>query len=296
MFPSHDRGAHGIGKSELAYAVAKELGLPVVEKRLSQMSEGDFLGIPFREDGKYTKFTPMFWLWKASSEPVVLFLDEIDRADRQLRQAAFQLMDSRTVNGVKLHPDTVIIGAINGGIHGKHYMVQPMDPAELSRYSVIDLQPSQKEWIDWAERTKVHDGIISFIRNNPKFLEHDKQFEPDKVYPCRRSWARLSSVIKDNALNTAAPAESPEEDILFHTAMCFVGVETATAFTKFLRQNSLNLTIGDLLAGNLEKYYGKLTHTQINEIFHKLENCRQLKGNLKDNELKNLARFYLQRS
>ncbi len=39
-YPVLIRGRHGIGKSELVYQTANNLGLPVVERRASQMTEG----------------------------------------------------------------------------------------------------------------------------------------------------------------------------------------------------------------------------------------------------------------
>lgn len=40
------RGRHGVGKSELVYQFAAKRGLPVVERRVSQMTEGDLVGLP----------------------------------------------------------------------------------------------------------------------------------------------------------------------------------------------------------------------------------------------------------
>ena len=40
------RGRHGVGKSEVVYQTAAVRGLPVVERRASQMTEGDLLGLP----------------------------------------------------------------------------------------------------------------------------------------------------------------------------------------------------------------------------------------------------------
>ena len=45
-FPVLIRGRHGIGKSEVVYQFAKERNLPVVERRASQMTEGDLMGLP----------------------------------------------------------------------------------------------------------------------------------------------------------------------------------------------------------------------------------------------------------
>ena len=49
------RGRHGVGKSEVVYQVAEDLGLPVVERRASQMTEGDLIGLP-KTDGDVTSF------------------------------------------------------------------------------------------------------------------------------------------------------------------------------------------------------------------------------------------------
>jgi MoxR-like ATPase len=38
------RGRHGVGKSQVVYQIANERTLPVVERRASQMTEGDPIG------------------------------------------------------------------------------------------------------------------------------------------------------------------------------------------------------------------------------------------------------------
>ena len=40
------RGRHGVGKSQVVYQFAANAGLPVVERRASQMTEGDLVGLP----------------------------------------------------------------------------------------------------------------------------------------------------------------------------------------------------------------------------------------------------------
>ena len=51
------RGRHGVGKSCVVYQTAQTLGLPVVERRASQMTEGDLVGLPVIE-GDVTRFNP----------------------------------------------------------------------------------------------------------------------------------------------------------------------------------------------------------------------------------------------
>ena len=138
------RGRHGVGKSEVVYMIAKNMGLPVVERRASQMTEGDLLGLPDTADTsingrKATTWNAPDWLVTACEQPVVLFLDEVDRATMEVRQGLFELTDSRKINGWHLHQDTIIIAAVNGGEHGAQYQVGEMDPAELDRWTVFDV-------------------------------------------------------------------------------------------------------------------------------------------------------------
>ena len=107
-------GATGVGKSDIFHQIGEKLGLPVIDRRLSQMTEGDIIGLPSLADGT-TKFVPVDWIVKASREPVILFLDEINRATVEVQQCAFQLVLDREINGVKLHPKTRVYAAINEG-------------------------------------------------------------------------------------------------------------------------------------------------------------------------------------
>jgi MoxR-like ATPase len=59
--------------------------LPVVERRASQMTEGDLLGLPDTatrsiNGRKATTWNAPDWLVTACEQPVLLFLDEVDRA------------------------------------------------------------------------------------------------------------------------------------------------------------------------------------------------------------------------
>ena len=155
-FPILIRGRHGVGKSEVVYALARTLSLPVVERRASQMTEGDLVGMPdstprVTEAGnKVTEWNAPDWFVEACESPVVLFLDEVDRATTEVRQGIFELTDSRKIYGKRLHPDTIIVAAVNGGEHGAQYQVGEMDPAELDRWSVFDIEPTIEDWLGWG--------------------------------------------------------------------------------------------------------------------------------------------------
>ena len=188
------RGRHGIGKSTVVYQFADKNNLEVVERRASQMTEGDLVGLPTIED-KSTTFNPPDWFKAACDRPVVLFLDEVDRATLEVRQGIFELTDSRKLNGHNLHPDTLVFAAVNGGEHGSQYQVGEMDPAELDRWTVFDIDPTVEDWLSWASDAGISPEIWNFINQNRTHLEHTDDYEPNKVYP--------SHVVRGSVLTSA---------------------------------------------------------------------------------------------
>lgn len=290
-FPVLLRGRHGIGKSQVVYQVAKQLRLPVVERRASQMTEGDLLGVP-SPDGmningeQASKFRPFDWLVQSCTEPVVLFFDEIDRATIEVRQGIFELTDSRKLAGWHLHEDTVIVAAINGGEHGSQYQVGEMDPAELDRWATFDVEPSVEDWLEWAKEN-VDELIWDFINQNRKHLEHLDDFEPSKVYPSRRSWDRLSQTMADANLFT-----NPNPSAVFNLTAVFVGFEAAVSFSDFIKNYRKIVKVEDILInGKLElvKDFGINDHSALVE---KMEIDGSFNTKLKKKELKNLAAYF----
>ena len=253
------RGRHGIGKSTVVYQYAEQQKMEVVERRASQMTEGDLVGLPSIEADS-TRFNPPDWFKAACDRPVVLFLDEVDRATLEVRQGIFELTDSRKLNGHKLHDDTLIFAAVNGGEHGAQYQVGEMDPAELDRWTVFDIEPSVEDWLAWANDSGISQEIFNFINQNRAHLEHTDDFEPNKVYPSRRSWERLDQCLSQaGLLEDASPA-------LFNLTSAFVGFEAAVAFNDFIQNYDRQVSTDDILVkGDFSKLadFGINDHTAI---------------------------------
>ena len=278
------RGRHGIGKSQVVYQLAANAGLPVVERRASQMTEGDLVGLPSIE-GNRTTFNPPDWFKMACEEAVVLFLDEVDRATLEVRQGIFELTDSRKLNGHALHPETIIFAAINGGEHGESYQVNEMDPAELDRWSVWDVEPTTEDWLAWGKENV--DGLIwDFINQNRGHLEHTSDIEPNKRYPSRRSWKRLNDVLAQADQLEAGPA-------MFNLAQSFVGFEAAVALNDFAKNYERVVTVDQLL--NVERTEA-LAAFSLNEhcaLVEKIEAEEVCKTELNDIQVANLANYFV---
>ena len=280
------RGRHGIGKSCVVYQTAENLGLPVVERRASQMTEGDLLGLP-STDGAVTSWNPPAWFKQACEVPVVLFFDEVDRAVTEVRQGLFELTDSRKLAGYTLHEDTLIMGAVNGGEESSDYQVAEMDPAELDRWTVFDIKPSVEDWLDWGA-DNIAEPIWDFINNNHNHLEHSGDFEPNKKYPSRRSWHRLSDCLaKADMLEGGENTSSA----LYFLATGFVGFEAAVAFKDFMTNYSKVVTVEELInKGKVEKTKD-WTINDHTAMVEKIGASGLLKEVLSENQMDNLCKY-----
>jgi hypothetical protein len=270
------RGRHAVGKSEGVYQIAKKLrhdfyksdewarikadpknnlpfelkdhkyedGVPVIERRLSQMTEGDIVGLPFmqknnRTGSNSTSFEPCDWLMLATEFPVLLFLDERNRALEGVKQAVFQLTDSKAFYGKRLHEGTRIIVAENTG---DSYQVEQCDPAEVSRCVTVQLEPSVDEFLNYAKNL-CNDATIEFIREHGvSVLEHLQVFESNKKYPDRRAWVKLDSEISKMEL-----WEDPANPIFYTVCCAFIGTETGSRFATFVRNRDRNVSAKDIL-------------------------------------------------
>ena len=232
------KGAHGVGKSALPRHVGKVLGLPVVDRRLSQMSEGDLVGLPELVNG-VTRFAPPDWYMQACKEPKILFLDELNRATPEVMQAAFQIVLDRELNGHRLHPETRVYSAINATAE---YQVNDMDPALLDRFWVAEVEATAADWLAWAKDVGINPDIIDFIGTHEQHLRHSGPMEPGKVYPSQRSWERV-----DIAIKHARIENDPGNALFLWISQGLIGVEASLAFQDFVKNVQLRTKAEDVL-------------------------------------------------
>ena len=195
-------GNHGIGKSEILSGYYSGLGMPVVALFLGQMSDpGDLIGLPCKDEktGK-TDFMPPYW-FPTDGKPIVLFLDELNRARPEILQTVMDLALNRKLAGKLLPAGSRIISAVNSG---DQYQLTDLDPALVSRFNIVNFRPTAEEWLLWARKAGLDSRVIGFIDENRMWLDKDpdkKEGEDtglDKT-PDRRAWKRVSDVIENKA-------------------------------------------------------------------------------------------------
>lgn len=198
LTPAHHNimlvGRHGIGKSRIITDYFMERKRKVVALFLGQMSDpGDIIGLPSLNDGqKRTEFCLPFW-FPDDDTPVVLFLDEMNRARPEILQTVMDLVLNKTLAGKKLPAGSQIISAIN---EGEEYQLTDLDPALVSRFNVYYFAPTASEWLLWATNMKLDSRVIDFISHNPDMLDEpvNKDFSLTKTAD-RRSWEHVAELI-----------------------------------------------------------------------------------------------------
>ncbi len=293
------RGPTGVGKSHLGKAVAAIKDLPFIDVRLSTMSEGDVAGYPdiegMKESGIMTMCMPS-WFIRACREPVVLMLDEMNRALPGVQQSAFQLVLDRELgndkdgNPYRLHPETRIIAAVN---HGAEYDVNDMDPALLRRFWVCDLIPTAEDWILWAGDKGIDAVLVDFIRQHPEHLRVDPtEVEPGTVCPNPASWHRINDALVAMQMAPADIAGAKRPDGFYAVALGMVGTEAAIAFTDFVEGYEMVLSAEDVLNnyGQKRDTVKGLGNDRVNALIEKLRNnCTNEKWTAA--QAKNVAAF-----
>jgi hypothetical protein len=281
------RGPHGIGKSQIFKQVADKLGLELVDRRLSQMTEGDLLGLPELTDG-VTRFCPPDWFMDCCKNPRALLLDEYNRATPEVLQTAMQITLDRELNGHKLHSGTRIFAAVNASAE---YSVNELDPAQADRFWTIDLEPTVEDWLNWASGAGVDSVIIDFIRQHPGHLRHKGQVEPGKVYPSQRSWDRLAQALRHSGADLTEAAGNPP-GFLYPICLGFVGVEAAISLRDFVKNYDSVISAEDILDNwkKVKSKVDKLNADKQNAISEKiLVHCKD--HSWSDTQVQNVAAF-----
>ena len=283
-------GNHGIGKSEILTEYFSGKGMKVVPLFLGQMSDpGDLIGIPNRNNttGK-TEFMPPYW-FPLDGKPIVLFLDELNRARPEVLQTIMDLALNRTLAGRKLPDGSRIISAVNDG---DQYQLTDLDPALVSRFNVVTFRPTTQEWLLWADKVGVDARVRDFIRENPIWLDKNPDAKEgvdtglDKT-PDRRAWKRVSDILK-----TAGDINP----IVTKAMSAIVGPKAASALVGSV--SAKKILSGREVLQNFEKYLPTLKGYELHQlsvvndgIFRHLE-VENLSGQAKENAKKNIEAYF----
>jgi len=195
-------GSPGLGKSDVIRQVADDNNLAVIDVRLSQSDPTDMNGFPsLNEDRTRSHYAPPD-TFPIEGDPLpegkdgwLLFFDEMNAAPLSVQAAAYKIVLDRQVGNHNLHEKVAMVCA--GNLTTDKAIVSRLSTAMQSRLIHFNLQISNKAWIDWAGANDIDHRIIGYINFRPGNLHKFDPNHNDNTFPCPRTWAFLSRIIKD---------------------------------------------------------------------------------------------------
>jgi len=165
-------GKHGIGKTQLVEAFAKEKNIDFVYIAPAQFEEmGDLIGMPrVNAEGK-TVFSEPVWVPK-NEGPGILLIDDVNRADDRILRGIMQLLQNYELISWRLPKGWQIVLTANPD--GGDYSVTPMDDAMLTRMMHVTMEFDVKEWAKWAEMHKIDQRGINFVLTYPEIVSGER--------------------------------------------------------------------------------------------------------------------------
>ena len=251
-------GQPGIGKTcgiissinELNKRLPEEKRLGFKKILLGQTVVGSLSGIPVaRPDGTVVRIQiPDLPNPSIDGEYGVLFLDEITTADEMQIQPALGLADdSRCLGEYTLPQHWIVIGAGNGPDCTNFVR---LDDMTLTRFSAYDIAYNyKKDFRPYAHRTGINEDIIAFLNFSPDTcvrVESTDMDDAGKMFPCPRTWERLSIELK---MRKAMGKEVAIDDI-GNFAGRIIGTKAGREFGAFMAfKKRLNYNFDKILAG-----------------------------------------------
>ncbi len=228
-------GKHGIGKSEIIRRYyEQEQGMPVVAFFLGQMSDpGDLIGLMHKnEHTGRSLFLPPYW-WPIDGQPIVLFLDELNRVRPEILQSVHELALNKTLAGKQLPPGSIVISAVN---EGDEYQLTDLDPALVSRFNLYEFAPTAEDWLLWASEHGVDPRVMTFVQQYTQYLDGDETRDDADMLtaqaglvktPDRRAWVKVSQFLQ---------TQRQIDDVHIKIIAGMVGTSAALAFKSSLTQ------------------------------------------------------------
>lgn len=236
-------GHFGVGKTDIAKQIAMETGRKIIILVLSQMEPGDLIGLPSRKEDKTVFLKPDWWPENGDS---LIVLDEINRAHRSIRNAIMQLLIDKRIHNHVLPEGVWIMATMNPPDEEYDQADLITDPAFVSRFFVLHVNPTVEEWREWARINGVDSSVIEFITNYPEFLYVNSPLSLRvELKPSPRSWYKLSNVLR-------LLSKDEIKKYGYTLASAIVGPEAARSFVEFNGSESIPTPRKVLLEG-LEK-------------------------------------------
>jgi len=277
-------GTMGVGKSQIVKQVTDELGIGLVDLRLAQQEAGDLIGLPYKNGDNGTHWAKPEWFPKEGTKGII-FLDELNRAPTDVRQAVFQLVLDRRIHTHKLPDGWFVHAAINPD--NGNYQVETLDPAMLRRFCNLIVEPDVETWLTWAKgEGKIDNTVSEFINAQPTLLFQDEKIDI-QVKPTPDSYRMLDLLLKAKVIH-----KEMEMDVL----KGLIGREAGAAMIKWLDTNYKKPVSGTEVLKDYASVAPKIKKQETAENYNTVKDLVAIlstRKTLVGTELENVVKFFV---
>jgi hypothetical protein len=193
-------GTRGVGKSSIVQQVATQMGVPLVDLRLTTLEPVDLRGALFADDvQRQTVWFPPEFLPRDEQPEGILFLDELTAADQRLQVSAYSLILDRRVGHYRLPAGWLVVAAGNAAMHGA--ITHEMGTALADRMFHFHVESSVDAFLAHALEQGFAPEVMAFLRVRPHKLDDTaEQLAQDHLVGASpRGWEDVSRVLRSTA-------------------------------------------------------------------------------------------------
>lgn len=179
----------------------------------------------------------------------ILFLDEWNRAEKQVIKAFFTLLEDREIHGHRVVPDGVqIVAAMNPSDGAYSVNEAEKDHAFRRRLSFVAVTCNAGAWLEYAVG-KFHTHVVEFIKSMPTALYDTALRDAGKAFPCPATWEKVSRLFQETDR-----ANQPLLSDGVELSVCgLIGQAHGSQFMGYVKDNETVINPDDVIKKYTEK-------------------------------------------
>ena len=200
-------GPTGIGKTAIVHQVAESIGAELIYFNMAQQNQGDnALPVPHINAGQtlvqYALHHKVQEILDNPDKDFIVMCDELGRGQIPVLSEWMTVLNERQIQGHKFGKNVRFIAAMNPsstmkGYEDTDYITTEMDPAHLTRFHFIYMQPDRIDWLNWAKENGIHEYVIRFLEDAKNIAYFYGQSVDDIRVRTPKGWQQLSDMLKD---------------------------------------------------------------------------------------------------
>lgn len=219
---------------------------------------------------------------KGEVQPVIFFLDEINRTETGVYKELRNLLLNRSVNGYVFPWWVFFVGARNPSTSSSYYQTMDRDPAQLDRFIKIDVKTNPRSFLNYGKEHNLSPILLEYIDNNKKNLvsNDDKGEEEvlpspsprgyDRIDTIRKSFSKLTPFFtnKENSINLV----NRDFEIICKAKL---GNTVGEDFFQYYRNHCFDVSVDDFLSDD-KNLTRTLELIKLNDVVKRKELSKEL--------------------